>query len=116
MSWDSYIDNLIAQTKDASGSAHADKACIIGIDGGALWTTAGHAHGLKVSSLLEIVRRQKAFGELYRNTVMKPPTAHSALGAGFVWQGCLQCFAPLAWKQTCVCVCVSCGVFVRTWP
>lgn len=51
MSWDSYIDNLIAQTKDASGSAHADKACIIGLDGGAAWTTAGHAHALKVSSL-----------------------------------------------------------------
>ena len=43
MSWDSYIDNLLAQSKDASGSAHADKACIIGLDGGAPWTTAGHA-------------------------------------------------------------------------
>ena len=48
MSWDSYIDNLIAQTKDASGTAHADKACIIGLDGGAPWTTAGHAMALKV--------------------------------------------------------------------
>ena len=28
MSWDSYIDNLIAQSKDASGMAHVDKACI----------------------------------------------------------------------------------------
>jgi len=44
MSWDSYIDNLIAQTKDASGSEHCDKACIIGIDGGAAWTTAGHGN------------------------------------------------------------------------
>ena len=49
MSWDSYIDNLIAQTKDASGSANCDKACIIGLDGGAPWTTAGHASALAVS-------------------------------------------------------------------
>lgn len=48
MSWDSYIDNLIGQTKDASGNAHADKACIIGIDGGAPWTTSGHANALKL--------------------------------------------------------------------
>ena len=48
MSWDSYIDNLIAQTKDGSGACHADKACIIGIDGGGAWTTAGHANALKL--------------------------------------------------------------------
>ncbi|XP_072180690.1 profilin [Diadema setosum] len=48
MSWDSYIDNLVAQTKDASGTAHADRACIIGLDGGAPWTTAGHACALKL--------------------------------------------------------------------
>ena len=48
MSWDSYIDNLIAQTKDATGTVHADRACIIGLDGGAAWTTAGHASALKV--------------------------------------------------------------------
>ncbi|XP_064652031.1 profilin-like [Lineus longissimus] len=48
MSWDSYIDNLIAQTKDASGNANCDRACIIGIDGGAAWTTAGHANALKL--------------------------------------------------------------------
>lgn len=48
MSWDSYIDNLLAQSKDTSGSAHADKACIIGLDGGAPWTTAGHASALKL--------------------------------------------------------------------
>ena len=48
MSWDSYIDNLVAQTKDASGNAHCDKACIIGLDGGAPWTSAGHACALKV--------------------------------------------------------------------
>ncbi|XP_020621626.1 profilin isoform X2 [Orbicella faveolata] len=48
MSWDSYIDNLIAQTKDASGETHCDRACIIGLDGGAAWTTAGHANALKL--------------------------------------------------------------------
>lgn len=48
MSWDSYIDNLIAQTKDSSGTAHADAACIIGIDGGALWTTTSHPNALKI--------------------------------------------------------------------
>jgi profilin len=49
MSWDSYIDNLIAQTKDASGNFHCDKACIIGLDGGAPWTSAGHANAFKLS-------------------------------------------------------------------
>ena len=48
MSWDSYIDNLIAQSKDASGAFHVSKACIIGIDGGAKWTTDGHANAFKV--------------------------------------------------------------------
>jgi len=48
MSWDSYIDNLIAQTKDSSGNEHCDFACIIGLDGGAPWTTAGHANALKL--------------------------------------------------------------------
>ena len=47
MSWDSYIDNLIAQTKDTSGNAHCDRACIIGMDG-SQWTTAGHPSALKV--------------------------------------------------------------------
>ena len=48
MSWDSYIDNLIAQSKDAGGSVHVDKACIIGLDGGAKWTSDGHANAYKV--------------------------------------------------------------------
>ena len=49
MSWDSYIDNLIAQSKDATGKVHVDRACIIGLDGGAKWTTDTHANALKVS-------------------------------------------------------------------
>ena len=46
MSWDSYIDNLIAHSTDAAGKRHADKACIIGLDGGGAWTTAAHANAL----------------------------------------------------------------------
>lgn len=49
MSWDSYIDNLIAQSKDQSGSAHCQKACIIGLDGGAQWTTDGHCGALQLN-------------------------------------------------------------------
>lgn len=48
MSWNSYIDNLVAQTKDASGVAHCDSACIIGLDGGAAWTTADHTAAFKI--------------------------------------------------------------------
>ncbi|XP_068686210.1 profilin-like isoform X2 [Montipora capricornis] len=50
MSWDSYIDNLIAQTKDADGATHCDKACIIGLDGGAPWTSALHPNALKLEA------------------------------------------------------------------
>ncbi|XP_022097514.1 profilin-like [Acanthaster planci] len=49
MSWDSYLDNLIAQSKDSGGNAHVDKCAIIGIDGGAKWTTDGHANALKLT-------------------------------------------------------------------
>jgi profilin len=53
MSWDSYIDNLVAQSKDSSGTAHCDRACIIGLDGGAPWTTAAHANAFKVSNMAQ---------------------------------------------------------------
>lgn len=49
MSWDSYIDNLVAQSKDQAGNPHADQACIIGQDG-SKWTSDGHANALKVSA------------------------------------------------------------------
>jgi len=51
MSWDSYIDNLVAQSKDGGGQTHVDKACIIGIDGGAQWTSNDHPSALKVANL-----------------------------------------------------------------
>lgn len=50
MSWDSYIDNLISQSKDAAGTAHCDKACIIGLDGGSKWTTDGHSCQLLITA------------------------------------------------------------------
>jgi len=49
MSWDSYIDNLVAQSKDSSGTVHVDKAVLFGLDGGALWTSNSHANSLKIT-------------------------------------------------------------------
>lgn len=49
MSWDPYLDNLIARSKDGTGAEHVDKAVIIGLqDGGAAWTTAAHKNAMKV--------------------------------------------------------------------
>ena len=48
--WDSYIDNLIEQSKDKSGQAHVDKVCIIGLDGGGSWTSDKHPRALKLMS------------------------------------------------------------------
>ena len=47
--WDTYIDNLIEQSKDKSGQAHIDKACIIGLDGGGKWTSDQHPCALKLT-------------------------------------------------------------------
>ena len=48
MSWDSYLDNLVAQSKDATGATHIDRCCIIGMDGGAKWTTDAHPQAFKL--------------------------------------------------------------------
>ncbi|XP_065060889.1 profilin-like [Rhopilema esculentum] len=48
MSWDSYIDSLIAFSRDLNGNSHIDKACIIGMDGG-MWTTKSHQANLNLS-------------------------------------------------------------------
>lgn len=61
MSWDSYIDNLVAQTKDQAGNAHADLACIIGVDG-SKWTTDGHANALKI-----LPTESVAIGNAFKN-------------------------------------------------
>ena len=41
MSWDSYVENRFAQTRDPLAVTHCDGACIIGLNDGAPWTTAG---------------------------------------------------------------------------
>ena len=48
MSWNAYIDNLIAQSKDASGRNNIDKACIIDIDGSRPWTENTYPNAYKV--------------------------------------------------------------------
>jgi len=45
MSWDSYIDNIIA-----GAGGNCDQACIISLDGGGLWTTAHGGKGISVSA------------------------------------------------------------------
>jgi len=42
MSWDGYIDSILGGAK-----GHADKACIIGLNGGP-WTTAAHASNINL--------------------------------------------------------------------
>lgn len=48
MSWNDYIDNLIAQSKGSSGEANIDKACIIGLENGNMWTTQENPHVLRI--------------------------------------------------------------------
>lgn len=48
MSWDSYIDNVIAHS-NLSGTNQIDKAAIIG-QNGSLWTTHEHANALKLTA------------------------------------------------------------------
>lgn len=59
MSWDSYLDNLVAQSKDAHGTSHVDKGCIVGLDG-AKWTTDAHGHAFNIS-VPECVQIAQAF-------------------------------------------------------
>lgn len=59
MSWDGYIDNLIAQSADSSGASHVDRACIIGLDGSS-WTTAAHGCSFKLSPV-EVANISKTF-------------------------------------------------------
>ena len=42
--WDTYIDNVIGHSQ-----GECDKACIIGLDGGAKWTSDNHASSFKIS-------------------------------------------------------------------
>lgn len=49
MSWNEYIDNLIARSKGSSGKANIDKACIIGLENGNMWTTQENPHVLMLT-------------------------------------------------------------------
>ena len=49
MSWNDYIDNLIAQSKGSSGETNIDKACIIGLENGNMWTTQENPHVLRLT-------------------------------------------------------------------
>ncbi|CAD5937247.1 MULTISPECIES: profilin [Planktothrix] len=49
MSWDSYLDNLCAQSNDSTGKAHCGKAAIISLDGGASWTSPNHPYGIQLT-------------------------------------------------------------------
>lgn len=70
MSWDPYIDNLQQQC----GAANCDKACIIGIDGGAAWTgSGGNANALRIkpqegSTIADCFKR-KDFGSFMTNGI-----------------------------------------------
>ena len=46
MSWDSYIDDLIARSKDYTGKVHIDRATIFALNGGEIWTSS-HGNALK---------------------------------------------------------------------
>nr|WAQ15595.1 profilin 4 [Halisarca dujardinii] len=45
-SWDQFIDHLIESSRDKSGEAHIDKACIISLEDGAPWTSSSHPNVL----------------------------------------------------------------------
>jgi len=49
MSWDSYIDNVIAHSKLPDGTPQIDKAAIIG-QNGSQWTSHTHANALKLTA------------------------------------------------------------------
>jgi len=82
MSWDSYIDNLLAQTKDASGQTHCDKACIIGLDGSP-WTTTGHANAIKLAggegAKIGACFKSKNFSEMMASGVLIEGTKYQFL-------------------------------------
>jgi len=72
MSWDSYIDNLISQSRDSAGDPHCDKACIIGKDG-SQWTTSAHANNLNLTgeeaSTIATALNGKSFSGLQANGI-----------------------------------------------
>ncbi len=80
MSWDSYIDNLISQSKDSSGTCHADKAVIIGLDG-AKWTTDGHANAFKLTPT-----EAATIGKAFKSGDFTPFQSSGVLAEGVKYQ------------------------------
>lgn len=71
MSWNSYIDNVIAH-----GAGNIDKACIIG-QNGSLWTDHTHAAGIKLSAAEAL-----AIGTAFANNDCSPLQAGGVLCEG----------------------------------
>ncbi len=58
MSWDSYIENLIGQSKNQDGKAQIDRACIISLEDGKKWTSDNHPNvscTTTIQSLLKLL-------------------------------------------------------------
>ena len=75
MSWDSYIDNVIAHSK-LGEVTQIDKAAIIG-QNGALWTSHAHANALKLSAEEALV-----IGQAFANNDMSIPQANGLMIEG----------------------------------
>lgn len=51
MSWNTYINSIIDNSKDPQNKEfHIDQSCIIGLDGGAKWTSDDEANNLKLTA------------------------------------------------------------------
>jgi len=79
MSWDSYIDNVIAHSKIGE-QCQIDKAAIIG-QNGALWTTHNHANALKLSAQEALV-----IGKAFASQDMSHPQANGLMVEGKKYQ------------------------------
>merc|ERR1712186_211087 len=79
MSWDSYIDNVIAHGKMGE-TPQIDKAAIIG-QNGALWTSHAHANSLKLSAEEALV-----IGSAFAKNDMSHPQANGLLIEGKKYQ------------------------------
>ena len=48
-SWDSYLENLVAQSTDSNGIPHCDKAAIVSLDGGSFWNSRNAPNSLQIT-------------------------------------------------------------------
>jgi len=74
MSWDSYLDNLCAQSNNSEGIAAVKRAGIYSLDGGKSWTSDGHPHGLvifpKESQKIANVMKSGDFSDFKENGIV----------------------------------------------